>query len=349
MAASNELGLEYNLLEPTNGTPISELDPPLTPPERRTIDFQIGQFYRQLCKLVSPTGRFGPAFAVLPSAAPHTVADPTKPAQRDVNARLLESKGVQSWATAFHSMLEAVLRDGEDMQVMLGYGAIRRHFKRFQHTLDGVKTPRLVAVDAGKDVNVLARRKSHRTGATSAPSRRNDGPVDIPQTSSNVVSEDEGKDMTESESGDDETAAVHHRDGIMVAGMKDWSNFVFGDPLFAITFGRDPSSEFLAGFNGGSDTQSAIAEVFSSDTIEDKERAHVRLLLYDCYHTVTYIARGFFRPQKDSAGLELEARKRLNHILTQLDALDDAGSLRGRRPSGELSPAKRSKSGVKDD
>ncbi|CCF45263.1 hypothetical protein CH063_03557 [Colletotrichum higginsianum] len=350
-AATNELGLEYNLLRPTQGIPISELNPPLSPSERRTIDFQTGQLYRQLCKHVSPTGRFGPAFAVLPSVAPPSTADPTKPARRDVNARLLESRGVQSWAMAFHSMLEAVLRDGEDMQVMLGYGTIRRHFKRFEHTLNGIKTPRLVAVDVGKDINTLALRRSRRRGTPSLAQGNTRFPLRDPLRGNGGDEESEegpGQEV-ESESEDAATLTACHQNEVFMAGMKDWSNFIFGDPLFALNFGRDPSSEFLAGFGGDGRVQGTTKSVFSSDMVEDKERAHIRLLLYDCYHTVTHIARGYFRPQKDSHGRELEARKRLNTILAQLDALDDNGIRRGRRSSGELSPAKRSKSGAEDD
>ncbi|OHW99336.1 hypothetical protein CSPAE12_01961 [Colletotrichum incanum] len=350
-AALNELGLEYNLLKPTRGTPISELNPPLAPSERRTIDYQIGQLYRQLCKQVSPNGRFGPAFAVLPSTGSLSTTDPTKLARRDVDMRLMESKGVQSWTTAFHSMLEAVLRDGEDMQVMLGYGTIRRHFKRLEHTLDGIKIPRLVAVDVGRDINTLALRKLRRGSTASfASGKPNSALKDVPRSNGSEAGSDEDADYeTGSESGDAATAALYHHDDIMMTGMKDWSNFVFGDPLFAHNFGRDPSSDFLAGFGGDSRVQGTIKSIFSSDMIEDKERAHVRLLLYDCYHTVTHIAKGYFRPQKDSHGRELEARKRLNAIMAQLDALDDTGVRRGRRPSGELSPVKRSKSGGKDD
>ncbi|WQF78371.1 hypothetical protein CDEST_03385 [Colletotrichum destructivum] len=349
-AATNELGLEYNLLRPTQGIPISELNPPLSPSERRTIDYQTGQLYRKLCKHVSPTGRFGPAFAVLPSAASPSAADPTKPARRDVNARLLESRGVQSWAMAFHSMLEAVLRDGEDMQVMLGYGTIRRHFKRFEYTLNGIKTPRLVAVDVGKDINTLALRSRRRVTPSLAQSNTR-FPLTDPLRGNGGDEESEEDPDQEVESGSEDAATLTacHQNEVIMAGMKDWSNFIFGDPLFALNFGRDPSSEFLAGFGGDGRVQDTTKPVFSSDMVEDKESAHIRLLLYDCYHTVTHIARGYFRPQKDSHGRELEARKRLNTILAQLDALDDNGIRRGRRSSGELSPAKRSKSGAEDD
>ncbi|OHF04359.1 hypothetical protein CORC01_00211 [Colletotrichum orchidophilum] len=350
-AGSNELDLEYNLVKPTLGTPISELNPPLSSSERRTVDFQTGQLFRELCKQVSPTGRFGPAFAVLPTFAPTPAKDPTKPARRDVTGRLIESRGVHSWTTAFHSMLEAVLRDGEDMQVMLGYSTIRQQFKRFEYMLDGIKTPRLVAVDVGKDVNTLVLRKRDRGDSACLVHGRPMGRLqDRNRHGSDAGSEVDDEHDIRSNSGDSTTLALHRDHGIIMAGMKDWSNFVFGDPLFALNLGREPSSDFLGGFNGDLNNRHTIMSMFSSDLIEDKERAHVRLLLYDCYHTVTHIARTYFRPQKDINGRELEARKRLNTILAQLDALDDAGTRRGRTASGESSPArKRSKSGESSD
>ncbi|KAK1580263.1 uncharacterized protein LY79DRAFT_521176 [Colletotrichum navitas] len=350
-ATLNELGLEYSLLKPTRGVPIPELNPPLSPSERRKIDYQIGELYRQLCKQVSPTGRFGPAFAVLHSVASPSVTDLTKQTKRDVNARLMESRGVQSWTTAFHSMLEAVLRDGEDMQVMLGYGTIRRHFKRLEHILDEIKIPRLVAVDVGKDTNTLALRKNRRGGIASfTPSKTKSALEIVPQINGNDT-ENEGNAGQEIESESDGAANIclDCQDDITMTGMKDWSNFVFGDPLFALNFGRDPSSDFLAGFGGYSRRQDKTSSIFSSDLIEDKENAHIRLLLYECYHTVTHIAKGYFRPQKDSHGRELEARRRLNAILAELDVLEITRIRRGRRPSGELNPAKRSRSGGKDD
>ncbi|KAK2053374.1 hypothetical protein LY76DRAFT_581886 [Colletotrichum caudatum] len=350
-ATLNDLGLEYNLLKPTRGIPISELNPPLSPSERRSVDYQIGQLYRQLCKQVSPTGRFGPAFAVLHSAAPPCVTDLTKKAKQDVNTRLMESRGVPSWTTAFHSMLEAVLRDGEDMQVMLGYGTIRRHFKRLEFTLDEVKIPRLVAVDVGKDINTLALRTKRRGGISSfVPSKARSALENVPRNNGDdVANEGNAGQDTKSESDGAANACLDSRDDVTMTGMKDWSNFVFGDPLFALNFGRDPSSDFLAGFGGDPRVQDNNSSTFSSDLIEDKERAHIRLLLYDCYHTVTHIAKGYFRPQKDSHGRELEARRRLSSIMAQLDFLDDTAIRRVRRLSGDLSLAKRSRSGSKND
>ncbi|KAF6826631.1 hypothetical protein CMUS01_09347 [Colletotrichum musicola] len=343
-AAPNETGREFNLLRPTLGVPVPELSPPLTSSERKEIDFQAGQLYNKLCQLVSPTGRFGPAFAVLPPATSVPPLDPIRPARRDVNTRMIESKGVQSWMTAFHSMLEAVLRDGEDMQVMLGYGSIRRHFKRLGHTLDEVTSPRLVAVDIGKDINTLVmRRPRRRTNASPASSRRasleNDG-----SSPRGDLSSDKDKVPEINDTG--ELVVFGHSD-IIMAGMRDWSNFVFGDPLFATSLCRGSSNDFLRGFTGRTPDQSNPSVLYSG-MVQDEASAHIRALLYDCYHTVTTIVREFFRPRKDSGGRELEARRRLSTILVQLDALDDVGDHREMRLVGELGAAKRSKSGEED-
>lgn len=53
----------------------------------------------------------------------------------------------------------------------------------------------------------------------------------------------------------------------------------------------------------------------------------------------------YYRPQNDSSKKELAARKHLSSVLAQLEELDDMGRQRRRRPSGEMSPAKRPRSG----
>lgn len=348
--SSNEFGIEYNVLRPTSGVPIAELSPPLTPPERRAVELQTGQFSRRLSKLTSPTGRFGPAFAVLPSwSAPDTVV-PASAASRDANARMTESKGTRCWSMAFHSMLEAVLRDGEDMAVMLGYAAIRRHFKRWEYTLNGVVTPRLVTVDAGSELNTLVVRKD------SPPQSRG---LSRGSSFDNVSLLDDLGDDTQAGTREKDTESEGD-DGCRVemTGMKDWSNFVFGDPLFATVFSNEPSEEFLKGFNNPVDDESQGTSDKSDETrslpglIDDEGSAHVRLLLYGCYHTITQIVKEFYRPQRDSGLRELAARKKLTHILGKLEDLgyeasDDAERSTPsprRRMSGESSPAKKTKS-----
>ncbi|KAG7134531.1 hypothetical protein HYQ45_007502 [Verticillium longisporum] len=345
-AGSNEHRIEYNVTRPTQGKPIADLSPPLNPSERKLVDLQTGHFCRRVSELVSPTGRFGPAFAVLPTLTPSHSGALTPSARRDANARMIQSKGVETWATAFHSMLEAVLRDGEDMAVMLAYANVRRQYRRLAHVLEGVTCSRLVAVDAGDNMNTLVLRKA-RPG-TPATDDDDDDSEDEEDRKTETGSSQAGEDDEQKEE-EDKTALEAPHD-ITMTGMKDWSHFIFGDPLFATVFSRDATDEFFRGFNDAAAGHEADGESnepqtkFDSVLIEDKANAHVRLLLYDCYHTITQVVREFYRPRKDSSRHELAARKRLNDILTRLEAIGEPKPTLRRKRSGEMSPAKRAKS-----
>lgn len=325
---SNEYGIEYNVLRSTPGVPISAIQPPLSPAERRIIDLRTGQFCRRLCGLVSPSGRFGPASAVLPSWSSAATDTPGPPASRDANSRMQESQGVRGWAMAFHSMLEAVLRDGEDMAVMLGYASVRRHFKRWEYTLDNVLTPRLVAVDAGNELNTLVIRRKNLARAHQGQQ--------VPSDDDDPYDTDDTGDTRASDSSDDdghESDKSHTEEDVDVTGMKDWSNFIFGDPLFAVVFSNDPSEDLLEGFysrtKAGSRWKTNHPNANTS-LVDDEETAPIRLLLYGCYHTITQIVKEFYRPQRDSGRRELAARKRLTHILAKLDALGVEADARDR-------------------
>lgn len=107
--------------------------------------------------------------------------------------------------------------------------------------------------------------------------------------------------------------------------------------------------------------------------IESPTTAPVRLLLYQVYHAVARIVAEFYRPQRpsESSTHEIEARKKLNEVLAQLAEVGDDGKIGSasapatpsgvdfvglyaqkkgqgsrhhhRRPSGEMSPAKKVK------
>lgn len=83
------------------------------------------------------------------------------------------------------------------------------------------------------------------------------------------------------------------------------------------------------------------------DIIEDVDTAWIRLLLYAVYHSVAGIVSEFYRPRPDSSVRELEARRALNEVLEKLVEVPDDPKKRHRRPSGEMSPAKRLR-GVED-
>ncbi|KAK0110419.1 hypothetical protein ONS96_002032 [Cadophora gregata f. sp. sojae] len=136
----------YSILEPTRGTPISLLAPPLSVTSRLSIDKQVGSFVRTLASIKSPNGNFGMANRVLP--------DPPSIKQSSTMPKLV---GSETWSEAFNTLLEAILRDGEDMSVLLPYETIRAHYRRLSWRLDAVKLPRLIIINVNQ-ANVMVER-----------------------------------------------------------------------------------------------------------------------------------------------------------------------------------------------
>ncbi|KAG4412094.1 hypothetical protein IFR04_014769 [Cadophora malorum] len=141
---NRETPYPYSILEPTRGTPISMLSPPLSLASRRSVDKQVGSFARALASRKSPCGTFGMANRVLPDPSSNTLSS-TAP----------KLVGSETWSEAFRTLLEAVLRDGEDMSVLLPYETIRAHFRRLSWRLDAVKSPRLAIINVNQDTNVM--------------------------------------------------------------------------------------------------------------------------------------------------------------------------------------------------
>jgi hypothetical protein len=189
--------------------------------------------------------------------------------------------GAGSWSVAFHSLLEGILRDGEDMAVVLGYSAIRRQFRRLGYLLDEVSVARLVVVDGADEGNVLVRvLKDGEEGEEPGVGRKGDGggaqchglQVDDESVEGEVKDkhedyEDEdgqeegkGKGMAsagpatgegeakgEGKEGQTSTNAKepekrHSTRRLRVTGLADWSSCVFGDPLLATVF-SDPQQQ----------------------------------------------------------------------------------------------------------
>ncbi|KAJ5046491.1 uncharacterized protein L3040_003734 [Drepanopeziza brunnea f. sp. 'multigermtubi'] len=128
-STSRESAYPYSIFEPTAGVVISMLSPPLSPSNRRSVDKEIGAMARALASRTSPTGTFGMV------------------------------SGSKTWSEAFQTLLEAVLRDGEDMSVLLPYETIRTHYRKLCWRLDAVKTPRLVVINVNSDDNVMVERR----------------------------------------------------------------------------------------------------------------------------------------------------------------------------------------------
>jgi hypothetical protein len=154
---NKEMAYPYSIFEPTAGAPLSTLSIYLTLPERRLVDKQIGSMARSLASLTSPSWAFGTVSRVLPD--PFTPVSLTAAEQR---------KGSKTWSEAFNLLLENILRDGEDMAVLLPYEIIRAHSRRLSWHLDAVTTPRLVVLDAGTETNVMVER-GPEAGPSAAP------------------------------------------------------------------------------------------------------------------------------------------------------------------------------------
>ncbi|RYP28160.1 hypothetical protein DL766_006056 [Monosporascus sp. MC13-8B] len=350
-----ELGSSFNLFEPTEGIPLAYFpEPPTTAAERRSIDFQVGHLIRGLAEVTSANETFGPAIAVM---APIT-ASLQPPALR-------AAPGSRSWASAFHSLLEAILRDGEDMAVTISYNAIRSYFDRFSHILDAVTVPRLVVPDASDDTNLLVSRAPEHTKEN--PYIRSEhvrsseeSTTTPPSTGDHDLEENEEQPTASDKQTTPERAASSRKpSSIVVTGIWDWGSAVYGDPLFATAFNQEASSEFLRGFrlSPRADTspppckaskrsrdednrQEEDSDEFDGDDIiEDRDNASIRLLLYECYHATVGVVTQFYRPGPDSNTKELAARRRLAAALVALNEVGETAV--GKRPtriSGETWP-----------
>ncbi|KAK0713830.1 hypothetical protein B0T26DRAFT_606980, partial [Lasiosphaeria miniovina] len=315
---SNELGFTYSFLEPTPGSPLALVSRSLTSLGRERVDGQMGQLFRQLALVTSPSGMFGPAVAVLnPSSLHRTELGGSGP---------MGFGGAATWTIAFHSMLESVLRDGEDIAITIPYSAIRRQFQRLSHFLDSVSVPRLVAVDGTNESVILV----------SKPADGGSAPQTLFTTSINTSLK--GKSAVDNNNALDES-----KSSLRVCGLRDWSNCIFGDPLLATVFSEGPSESFLEGFNGTKTDPGPAQLPLGRDIIDDVDSADVRLIIYQTYHATVSIVREFYRPHGDSSRRELEARRRLNEVLSRLVEVQADSKRKHPRPSGEMSPAKRIK------
>jgi hypothetical protein len=86
---------------------------------------ELAGIVKKLVSITSPTNKFG-----------HIVTAPGE-AHASYN----------TWGAAFRALIEAALRDGEAMLLLLPYAEVRAHCQRLAHPLDIVETARLVVVD----------------------------------------------------------------------------------------------------------------------------------------------------------------------------------------------------------
>ncbi|KAI0198647.1 hypothetical protein F4808DRAFT_435298, partial [Astrocystis sublimbata] len=295
----SETSPAFNLLEPTPGESISGLGGSLTHQERRSVDFQKGQLMRRIANVTSPTGKFGQPCAVL--RLPGTPEDP----QRAAGDSKPSCTGVDSWREAFHLLLEGALRDGEDLAVTMSYEKVRTTFHKFSHLLDAVTTPRLVVCSIDDDEVVLVTRSKE------TPLKREQGASKSQKRSPNIKSEPDDSSGEAVTDGKPSSSS-----SIKVTGLRDWSNCIFGDPLFAPVFSYT-TPEFGKGFGwrrkdeldtvkqegnedeyvGSSSSSDDGSDDGSDDDdreetqeeeeegitiVEDPDNAPIRILLYEC-------------------------------------------------------------------
>ncbi|KAH9879957.1 hypothetical protein J1614_001981 [Plenodomus biglobosus] len=130
------LGIPFLMISHVPGRRLSELSPYLAPTEKQTIDRTLGSYVRALTSLSAT--QFG------------------------MTHRVFAKKGSNSWREAFLALLEAGLRDAEDMLVTVPYDSIRYYIGKHAHFLEDVTEPRLVALNVCDPSNVLIDEESKR-------------------------------------------------------------------------------------------------------------------------------------------------------------------------------------------
>ncbi|KAF1946419.1 hypothetical protein EJ02DRAFT_450512 [Clathrospora elynae] len=123
------LGTPFLMTSYIPGRKLSELSAYLTSSERSTIDHTLGTYVRALSALSAT--QFG------------------------MTHRVFAKKGSKSWREAFLALLEAALRDAEDMLVTIPYDSIRHYISKHTYLLEEVTEPRLVAPNVCDPQNII--------------------------------------------------------------------------------------------------------------------------------------------------------------------------------------------------
>jgi hypothetical protein len=240
------------------------------------------------------------------------------------------------WSGAFLSLLESVLRDAEDVAVMLEYEKVRRHASRFKPILDEVTFPCLVILDAGEYFNTrIASSDDSTTQGLRDPAQRfgqtclgaaqsQSAPVSL-LTANQYATEQRENDESEPASWPASTTMHDIVHAPPVIDVQDWYNSIFGDPLFTSVLTKDENMDIWDGLFRpiGHGDSKAIKQAIQLK--KNTQNANVRRLLYDCYHSVAAIVTEYYRMTVDSDDRELPARRRLVQALAKLNDLDDLG------------------------
>jgi hypothetical protein len=123
------LGSAYLMMTYISGHRLSEVAASLTSEEKKRIDRTLGTYVKALTALSAT--QFG------------------------MTHRVFAKKGCSTWREAFLALLEAILRDAEDMLVTVPYESIRCYIGERSSFLDEVTQPRLIALHACDPQNVL--------------------------------------------------------------------------------------------------------------------------------------------------------------------------------------------------
>ncbi|KAE8353571.1 hypothetical protein BDV28DRAFT_132859 [Aspergillus coremiiformis] len=116
------------------GATLHEMEPWITPQNRRDIDRRLGILAHKIGQHVSDS------FGTLEQVA--------------------SGAGRRSWRDAFVVLFESILRDSEDVFVNLPYAEIRHQLSRLSPALEEITLPQLVVSDFGRPTQVLVDRES---------------------------------------------------------------------------------------------------------------------------------------------------------------------------------------------
>ncbi|KAE8161107.1 hypothetical protein BDV40DRAFT_268897 [Aspergillus tamarii] len=111
------------------GATLHEMEPWLTPQNRKDIDRRLGVLAQKIGQHVSDS------FGTLEQVA--------------------SGAGRRSWREAFVILFESILRDSEDVFVNLPYAEIRHQLSRLSPALEEITSPQLVVIDFGHPTQVL--------------------------------------------------------------------------------------------------------------------------------------------------------------------------------------------------
>ncbi|SMQ55246.1 unnamed protein product [Zymoseptoria tritici ST99CH_1A5] len=126
--STTPIGSAYLISGPFKGSILVDIEPSLSTQALASIDRSLGQYVRHLHRATHTS--FGP------------VREATLP-------------GHSSWSRCFASMLETVLRDGEDALISLPYDYIRDLVRRRRSCLDQITQPRLTLLEMVSDQNII--------------------------------------------------------------------------------------------------------------------------------------------------------------------------------------------------